>query len=153
MNIVTISEQIATETHQGQLRNYSKLPYIIHPKAVANLVEKYIPVINNHYDPDLYKAAAWLHDVIEDTSITREDLISKLSQFEDHMIVIDAVVLLSKIKGQNYVEYLANIRDNLIARAVKLADLEHNMSDLKPCNLLDKYNLSVWFLKLEKISD
>jgi (p)ppGpp synthase/HD superfamily hydrolase len=152
MDIVQVSEQIATEAHKEQLRNYSKQPYIIHPKAVAALVGKYI-TFDYIYNPNLYRAAAWLHDVIEDTPVTREDLISKLSQFTDYMHVIDAVVLLSKIKGQNYVDYLTNIRSNPIARAVKLADLEHNMSDLKPCNLLDKYNLSVWFLKLEKISD
>ena len=110
-----------------------------------------------------YIATGWLHDVVEDCNVTEENLINSFLQFaqEDKnktretlfvntskwFNVIDAVELLSKKEGQNYISYLKGIKDNQLAKLVKLADLKHNMSDLKPGSLLEKYQISEWFLQ------
>ena len=104
-----------------------------------------------------------MHDVVEDCNVTEENLINSFLQFaqEDKnktretlfvntskwFNVIDAVELLSKKEGQNYISYLKGIKDNQLAKLVKLADLKHNMSDLKPGSLLEKYQISEWFLQ------
>jgi len=57
----------ATKAHEGQVRRYTNAPYITHPEAVANLVRS-VP-----HSPEMI-AAAWLHDTVEDTAVTIEDI-------------------------------------------------------------------------------
>ncbi len=59
----------ATERHEGQVRKYTGEPYINHPKAVVDIV-KTVP----HTDSMI--AAAWLHDTVEDTSATHNDILN-----------------------------------------------------------------------------
>lgn len=141
--------EFATEAHRGQCRKNTNLPYITHPIAVAN-------IIIDCYSWDLAAAVALLHDVVEDTHITLENIREELhrigyDEFFTNTIIL-AVDLLTK-KRENFaiIEYLKNIKNNEITRVVKLADLEHNMSDLKPGNLLDKYRLCEEFLKDERV--
>ena len=68
---------------------------------------------------------ALLHDVIEDTSYTLQDL--RAMGFNQE--VLDAIALMTHDNNLPYMEYVAKIRENPIARTVKLADLRHN-SDL-----------------------
>ena len=68
---------------------------------------------------------ALLHDVIEDSHYTAEELL----QAGLPETVVTAVQILSKKKGQDYQTYLENVKSNSLARVVKLADLKHN-SDL-----------------------
>ena len=66
-----------------------------------------------------------LHDIIEDTDVTADELLAKgLS-----VAVVEAVEALTKKTDQNYADYLAEVKKNGLATAVKLADLKHN-SDL-----------------------
>lgn len=74
---------------------------------------------------DEEKATAYLHDVIEDTSLTLLDL----EEYDFPRSVIEAVDILTKKKGQDYQSYLNLVKTNKLARTVKLADLKHN-SDL-----------------------
>ena len=74
---------------------------------------------------DEEKAVAYLHDVIEDTELTLEDL----HEYEFSKEVIEAVDIITKKKGEDYQSYLNSVKKNKLARAVKLADLCHN-SDL-----------------------
>ena len=64
--IVRLAAQIATDAHRGQFRRDGVTPYISHPEAVAKRVE----------GDDLAEAIAWLHDVLEDTAIKVQDLVS-----------------------------------------------------------------------------
>ena len=66
--------KLASDAHRGQL-DKSGQPYILHPARVANNIKRLIP----NPDPELLMAA-WLHDVIEDCSLTAEDLIDLGSQ-------------------------------------------------------------------------
>ena len=67
---------------------------------------------------------AILHDVIEDTSVTVEDL--KAKRFAED--ILTALSLLTKKRGQDYERYIAAISRNALARKVKIADLEDNMN-------------------------
>jgi (p)ppGpp synthase/HD superfamily hydrolase len=64
---------------------------------------------------------ALLHDVVEDTPVTLEELAVDFPKE-----VIDAVALITHDKNIPYLDYVNKIKDNPIARAVKLADLHHN---------------------------
>lgn len=101
---------IAVDAHKGQT-DKSGMPYILHPIAVANKV-----------DTLELKTIAILHDVIEDTSVTAEDLLKKGIP-ED---IVEIVMLLSKPKNEDYESYLRRVKENPLAKAVKLADLAHN---------------------------
>ncbi len=108
-----IAQRIATKAHEGQV-DKAGAPYINHPAHVAASVEG-----------DNAKAVAWLHDVVEDTPITFADLADQGMS----PTVIDALRLLTHDEATPYFDYIRAIKNNSIARAVKLADLRHN-SDL-----------------------
>jgi (p)ppGpp synthase/HD superfamily hydrolase len=146
--------EFATKAHEGQYRKYgSNIPYINHPKAVAEIaVEKHIKEIGI-VSLDLFeviRSVAYLHDVIEDTTVTESELRKFLTDNVDGECaagIFDAVLLLTK-KKENFdlFEYLDGIKPNYWALLVKLADLEHNMSDLKDKKKLDYYRLVKYYL-------
>jgi len=115
--------KIAYHAHEGTL-DTSGTPYILHPVHLAEQMEdEYTTIV------------ALLHDVVEDTDVTIEDL--RREGFPE--AVLEAVVLMTHEEGVPYLEYVADIKKNHLARAVKLADLRHNMdqsrfagSDLLP---------------------
>ena len=112
--------RIAFEAHKEQV-DKSGLPYIFHPFHLAEQMETEETV-----------CAALLHDVAEDTDITLEDLRAK--GFPES--VIGALALLTHDDAVPYMDYVAEIKGNPVARAVKLADLRHN-SDLTRFDQVD----------------
>lgn len=101
--------QIAYEAHHGQV-DKSGVPYIFHPIHLAEQMKTEEECI-----------VALLHDVVEDTDITFEQLEEYFSN-----TVIEAIKLLTHDDSVEYMEYVRNIKKNPIARTVKLADLSHN---------------------------
>lgn len=99
--------------HGGQL-DRTGLPYIFHPWHVAEQMTDEVSC-----------AAALLHDVLEDTDTTADDLLEAGISAE----VVEAVKLLTHDPAEDYFDYVRRIRSNPAAKAVKLADLAHN-SDL-----------------------
>ncbi|MCZ0856252.1 GTP pyrophosphokinase [Enterococcus faecalis] len=99
--------------------------YINHPEYVASLVTT-----------DEEKATAYLHDTLEDTSLTVE----QLKNAKIPTAVIEAVSVLTKNGNDDYFCYLGKVKNNPIARKVKLADLQHN-SDLTRLNHLEKKDM------------
>ena len=89
-------------------------PYVIHLLKVYEGVSDY-----------LEKVCALLHDVVEDTSVTYDDLI-EIGYNND---VIDILRILTKIKGEDYRDYIDRIinSNNIHAMNIKLSDLCHNM--------------------------
>ena len=102
---------ISFNAHKNQL-DKSGMPYVYHPYHVAEQM-------NDEYST----CVALLHDVIEDTDITTENL--KAQGFPQK--VIDALILLTHKRGIPYMDYIKAIKENPIAREVKLADLSHNI--------------------------
>jgi (p)ppGpp synthase/HD superfamily hydrolase len=103
--------RFAEEAHRGQL-DEDGIPVIEHAKAVAEQLRT-----------PLERAAAYLHDVVEDTDVELEDI---RRVFGDELAEI--VGLLTHTKGDDYVDdYLLFIADHPIATRVKLADLWHNI--------------------------
>ena len=58
-----------------------------------------------------------------------------------------SVVAITKRKGQNYLDYILQVKRSEIATAVKIEDLKHNLSDLKDGSMKDKYILALYILK------
>ena len=81
------------------------------------------------------KCVALLHDILEDTDID----VSLLEQnFSEE--VVTAVKLMTHAKDVDYFDYVRELKDNPLARSVKLADLEHN-SDLSRLKTVTEYDL------------
>ncbi len=121
---------IADQAHSIQV-DKGKEPYILHPLKVQSFVEnhnygvmKRIALTLDEEELILAQCVALLHDVIEDTSITYEDL---LLSHKLPKAVCDAVLLLSKVKGEDDQVYYERLKHNKLARVVKLADLHHNI--------------------------
>ena len=102
--------KIAKKAHLGQVDKAGEA-YIKHPEKVASFVKT-----------DEEKAVAYLHDVIEDTELTLENLY----EYDFSKEVIEAVDIITKKRGEDYQSYLNSVKKNKLARAVKLADLRHN---------------------------
>ena len=104
--------ETAAKAHDGQADKAGQ-PYIYHPLRVMLYAE----------GAENVKCAAALHDVMEDSDITEKDL-REMGFSED---IITALRLLTRREGQDYFEYVKNLKSNPIAKAVKLADLKDNM--------------------------
>lgn len=103
---------IAVEAHKGQV-DKNGMPYILHPIAVMQKVEGLE-----------LKTIAILHDTIEDTYVT-EDFLLEAGIPKN---IVDVVALLTKPQNEPYESYLRRVKENPMAKAVKLADLAHNTS-------------------------
>ena len=129
--------KIAKKAHLGQVDKAGE-DYIKHPEKVASFVKT-----------DEEKAVAYLHDVIEDTELTLEDLY----EYGFSKEILEAVDIITKKRGEDYQSYLNSVKKNKLARAVKLADLRHN-SDLtrftevteKDIKRKEKYQKAINFL-------
>ena len=88
------------------------LPYVFHPYRVAEQMQTEDEV-----------TVALLHDVMEDSNVTVDDLRAKKFPLD----VILAVSALTRGRGTPYFEYIENVRKNELARKVKIADLKDNM--------------------------
>ena len=86
---------------------------------------------------ELTTVTALLHDVVEDSDYTLADL----GEMGFPATVLDALAMLTHDDGSAYLEYVARLKTNLIARAVKLADLRHN-SDLTRLDHVDEKALA-----------
>lgn len=115
--------KLASDAHRGEL-DKSGQPYILHPARVANNIKRLIP----NPDPELLMAA-WLHDVIEDCSLTAEDLID----LGFSRRTVDAAKAVSKPEDdeRSYDEVITDLiaLGNRDALLVKVAD---NMDNLHP---------------------
>jgi len=130
---VSLAENVARKAHDGRLRRTGK-PYIEHPEAVAKSLDAYSGAI---------VAAAWLHDVIEDDdSVTSTSL--KEAGIPER--VVEAVVALTKGYGDSYEDYLRCVKENTIARVVKVADICHNLTDSPTEEQKAKYLKALLFL-------
>ena len=138
MNQVEMALQLAAKAHKGQYDKAGK-DYIEHPKAVAAMLES-----------QEEKTVAYLHDVIEDTYVTLEDL--KKMGFSDK--VISAIDAITKRDNEDYEEYIKRVSANDLAKKVKLCDMYHNSGITRYDNpsLEEEKRCAKYFKKIEELS-
>lgn len=113
--------KLCFEAHKNQV-DKGGMPYVFHPFHLAEqMTDEKTTVV------------ALLHDVVEDTDYT----IADLHEMGFEKDVLDALALLTHNSDTPYMEYVAKIKTNPIAKAVKLADLRHN-SDLSRLDVADE---------------
>ena len=129
--------KLCFEAHKDQV-DKSGMPYVFHPFHVAEQMKDEATTI-----------VALLHDVVEDTDYTLAD-IAAMGFGQD---IVDALALMTHDKNVPYLDYVAKIKDNPIARKVKLADLTHNSDptrldviDNKVKERLNKYKKAIRIL-------
>lgn len=124
--------KLAIEKHKGQKRKISGDEYISHPLAIAN-----------RFENEEYKIVAILHDTIEDTDLTLEDL-KKLGLDENLILAID---ILTRKQDQTYLDYILQCKKYEITTKIKIEDLNHNLSDnpTSKCSE-DKYLMALYIL-------
>jgi len=129
---------LALKAHAGQ-KDKADQPYILHPLRVMVQMED-----------SRAKIVALLHDVLEDSEMT----LNELSQagFEDE--ILQAIDCLTKRDGEDYFAYLERVAQNKLARQVKMADLKDNLDvtrlkEITPADRqrLNKYLKALSFLR------
>lgn len=114
--IVDFAKSISRKAHASQMYNGTE-QYYLHPLRVWETVM-------SNGAPDPVQIVALLHDLVEDTAYTVEDI---RNLFGD--TVADAVGVITRNKeGETYAQYIERVKVNRIAREVKLADLKDNLS-------------------------
>lgn len=117
--------KLCFDAHKNQVDKIG-MPYIFHPMCLAEKMDTEESII-----------VALLHDVVEDTDYTLDDL--REMGFGD--AVIEALTLMTHDPAVPYMDYVKAIGKNPLATKVKLADLRHN-SDLGRLDLVDQKALS-----------
>lgn len=126
--------RFAYRAHEGQT-DQSNVPYVFHPYHLAEQM-----------DDEISCTVALLHDVVEDTEFTLEDL-----KAEFPAVVTDAVALLTYDGESDYFEYVRNLRQNYFARRVKIADLTHNSDETRVDGIeISEEKLRYWRRKYAK---
>lgn len=128
MDIIEKARVFATAAHgaAAQLRKYTHEPYIVHPREVASIVSQ-------HGGTDAQVAAAWLHDVVEDTGVTIETI-----REEFGTEVADLVGWLTDVSRpeqgnratRKAIDRAHTAMAPALAQTVKLADLMSNCSSI-----------------------
>lgn len=113
--------KLCFEAHKEQV-DKSGMPYVFHSFHLAEQMQTEETTV-----------VALLHDLVEDTDYTIDDLTS----MGFGRTVTDAIALMTHADGVAYMDYVREIKNNPIAKAVKLADLKHN-SDLTRLDIVDE---------------
>lgn len=127
----------ATRAHAGQVRKYSGEPYIVHPIAVAKLVDEYGAYASAFYNLDVTESlklrehaiqAAILHDVVEDTKVTLSEIKQQFGSIVAG-IVDDLTKKTTKESG--------NRATRCMMERVRLAQVDPISQFIKICDLID----------------
>jgi (p)ppGpp synthase/HD superfamily hydrolase len=111
--VVALAEALARRYHAGQVDRLGA-PYIEHPRAVAGLLTDC---------PETWRAAAWLHDVLEHTRATAGDLAAAGVPAE----VVRLVEVLTRRPGEDYLAFIGRVCADPAAVRIKIADALHNL--------------------------
>lgn len=129
---------LAARAHAGQVDKGGE-PYILHPLRVMLAQES-----------EVARICAVLHDVLEDTPVTREDLLREGFSLE----IVTALEALSKRPGEDYELFIDRILGNELACRVKAADIRDNMNldRLAEITARDLERVKRYEMSLEKIT-
>lgn len=110
---INLALKIAFEAHKNQV-DKNGTPYVFHPYELATKMETENEII-----------LALLHDVVEDSDMT----LGELREMGFDGEIIEALSLLTHDERLSYEDYIERIKENQLARCVKLADLAHNSNE------------------------
>ncbi|WP_231445772.1 HD domain-containing protein [Brevibacterium zhoupengii] len=131
-DLVPIAEELAVAAHRGQVDKAGR-DYIDHPRRVAANAQVLAHKAELPRDASAaVVAAAWLHDVVEDTEVSEAKL---RADFPTE--VADAVIAVTRRSGESPEDYFARVRSNQFAVLVKTADLADNTDPARQ-GLLDE---------------
>lgn len=116
--------KLCFEKHKEQ-KDKTGLPYVFHPFYLATQM-----------DDEYSTVCALLHDVVEDSDVTFDDL----EKYGYPIEIIDALKLLTHNNDDDYFDYVRKVCTNKLALKVKIADLKHN-SDLSRLDVIDEWAL------------
>jgi len=126
MDLLSKVIEFAVKAHGGQVDTLGE-PYILHPLRVMmdcnTMVEKIVAI---------------LHDTVEDTDATLDDIRALFTNNNNRTYadtIVNAVDAMTKRAGESYDDYLVRVKDNPIALSVKLADIRDNMSPIRQYRL------------------
>lgn len=129
--------RLAYRAHAGQL-DRGGVPYIFHPYHLAEQM-----------DDERSICVALLHDVVEDTPVTLEEI-----QREFPSEIAEAVALLTHDSSTDYFAYVRRLKANPLARKVKLADLMHNADQARCADAgIDPVKLQHWCEKYRRAQE
>ena len=123
LDLIESAYSLAKEAHGKQFRN-SGLPYILHPLAVSLIVVKEM----RQRDAAVI-CAALLHDVVEDTEYTIEDIRERFG--DDVAFLVGAVTKPNKKQVDNFQHILGSVKGDIRVLVLKLSDRLHNMRTLE----------------------
>ena len=126
--LIDEAKQLAGKAHEGQFRKYSGLPYLVHPVEVATIVQ----TVEGHTDEMI--AAALLHDVVEDTEYSFEDIAEAVSP--EVAELVRGLTEVSQPQDGNRAVRKAKDRDFLAQQSaevqtIKYADIISNTQDIR----------------------
>lgn len=159
--ILLLAKSFSTIAHDGQFRKEpdnegNPIPYIRHPEAVVNTLEEWDEKYNLNLSEEIY-SVAWLHDVVEDTSITQKEIERAFGSR-----IANGVGILSKVKypkrDMTVFMYNQQLKDMPISlKILKLADIDCNLKDIAKsdnlpwvCRFLTEKRAMLGMLKLPK---
>ena len=125
IELIERAATLAARGHKEQMRKHGNIPYIVHPFMVSRILTK-------HGFRDEVVAAGLIHDVLEDTTIPREELVGELGQ--EVVSIVDGLSenkspdITWKERKQGYIEMVRKGSDDV--KAVSCADKVHNMTNL-----------------------
>src|SRR5438105_8885235 len=111
--VVALAEELARRYHAGQVDRVGA-PYVEHPRAVVGLLAGC---------PETWRAAAWLHDVLEHSGATAADLAAAGVPTE----VVRLVEVLTRRPGEDYLAFIGRVCADPAAVRIKIADALHNV--------------------------
>lgn len=136
--MLEMAREVCKKAHAGQV-DKGGADYYLHPFAVADMCKT-----------EEEKIVALLHDVVEDTDVTLKDL----AGLGFSQKILDAIGTLTHASGEDYFDYIARVKKNKLATAVKINDLTHNsdlsrLIDITPKDMarVEKYSRCIAILR------
>ncbi len=119
MDIMIPTARLVSRLAHGDQKDKGGAPFYLHPANVASQL-----------NTPLEKVVGYLHDVLEDTDVTEQELYSVFGEQ-----VTEYVKMMTHDDAVPYMEYIRKLAENPVTRHVKMADLRHNMDESR---FLDK---------------
>jgi (p)ppGpp synthase/HD superfamily hydrolase len=132
---ISRAAHLSAFAHRNQFRNDGTTPYLAH----------ILQVVLGLDNPDRETLmVAWLHDTVEDTDLTLDEL---SHDYKFSQSVVDAVDTITKRAHEKYDDFIVRVTQNRIALAVKEVGIRHNLSDSPSARQVKKYSSALQIIE------